>query len=104
MLQSIHTIELPPDVVAGLTPADSIWEECDRFLRGIAARRTGLDAEEAHWLLIARNEAVHLKLGYSSFAAYIARSFRIALVSRAASSSLRAPSPSPSPAYATASQ
>lgn len=47
------------------------WQEADRALRRIAARRAGLDAEEARWLLIARATEAHLAQGFSTFAEYI---------------------------------
>jgi hypothetical protein len=49
------------------------WQEADRALRRIAARRAGLDAEEARWLLIARAAEAHLAQGFSTFQEYVER-------------------------------
>ena len=49
------------------------WREADRKLRRIAARRGALDAEEAHWLVVARRAEVHVQLGYGSFLEYMER-------------------------------
>jgi hypothetical protein len=49
------------------------WKEADRALRRIAARRAGLDAEEARWLLVARDAEVHRRFGFASFAEYVER-------------------------------
>jgi hypothetical protein len=49
------------------------WDEIDRRLRGIAARRAGLDLEEARWLLVARREELHRHLGYARLEEYMER-------------------------------
>jgi len=49
------------------------WREAHDKLVGIAKRRSGLDAEEATWLLIARREQVHVPLGFGSFLEYLER-------------------------------
>jgi len=47
------------------------WKEADRALRRIAARRAGLDAEEARWLLVARAAGAHVECGFATFGEYI---------------------------------
>ena len=49
------------------------WQDADRTLRRLAARRSALDAEEARWLLIARRERVHEHHGFGSFVEYCER-------------------------------
>src|SRR5690349_23983213 len=48
------------------------WQQADRALRSIA-RRAGLDAEEARWLLVARRTALHRQLGFATLAEYLER-------------------------------
>ncbi len=57
---------------AGWTPRPTC-EEIHRALRGFAARRGGLDAEEARWLRAALVEDLHLRLGYRSMNEYLRR-------------------------------
>ncbi len=47
------------------------WRETDAALRSIARRRAALDAEEAEWLLKARDQQIHLYLGLPTFLAYL---------------------------------
>jgi hypothetical protein len=49
------------------------WDEIDRRLRAIAAKRVGLDLEEARWLLIARREELHRQLGFARLEEYMER-------------------------------
>ncbi len=49
------------------------WQEADAALRRIAKQRAALEAEEAHWLLRARDAAVHEHLGYATFLEYLER-------------------------------
>ena len=49
------------------------WREADRQLRRIAARRAALDAETAHWLLVARRARAHEALGFATFLEYVER-------------------------------
>jgi hypothetical protein len=49
------------------------WDEIDRQLRAIAARRAGLDLEEARWLVVARSEQLHRYLGYGRLEEYMER-------------------------------
>src|SRR5688572_2953945 len=49
------------------------WEKADQALRSIARRRAALDAEEAEWLVRARDAQVHKHLGLSTFIAYMER-------------------------------
>src|SRR5687768_14195407 len=49
------------------------WETADQALRSIARRRAALDAEEAEWLLRARDAQVHKHLGLATFVAYLER-------------------------------
>src|SRR5215510_8857698 len=49
------------------------WREADQQLRKIAVKRAGLDAEEAKWLVIAKRERVHERLGFGSFREYVER-------------------------------
>src|SRR5262245_27605061 len=49
------------------------WKEADRQLRTIAAKRAGLDADEARWLMIAKRARVHEQLGFGSFREYVER-------------------------------
>lgn len=49
------------------------WDEIDRRLRSIAARRAGLDLEEARWLLVARREELHRHLGFARLEEYMER-------------------------------
>jgi hypothetical protein len=49
------------------------WDEIDRRLRSIAARRAGLDVEEARWLLVARREGLHRHLGFARIEEYMER-------------------------------
>ena len=57
--------------VAAFGGAD--WQQADRALRSIAARRAGLDAEEMRWLLVARRTALHRQLGFATLAEYLER-------------------------------
>jgi hypothetical protein len=61
---------LPSEVVAVIAEGTPTFQEVDRALQRIAARRA-VDGEEACWLLIARADAVHVPLGFPSFEAYI---------------------------------
>jgi hypothetical protein len=47
--------------------------EADRQLRRIAKRRSGLDAEEARWLVVAKRAEVHRRFGFATFAEYVER-------------------------------
>src|SRR5689334_7955269 len=49
------------------------WETADKALRSIAKRRAALDAEEAAWLIKARDAQVHRHLGLATFVAYLER-------------------------------
>jgi hypothetical protein len=49
------------------------WDEIDRQLRAIAAKRVGLDLEEARWLLVARREGLHRHLGFARLEEYMER-------------------------------
>jgi len=51
-------------------PASMSWREIDQRLRGLAARRAALDAEEAFWLLAAKRTGVHRRLGHASMVDY----------------------------------
>lgn len=61
-----------PTVSAARTPRPT-WDEIDRRLRDLAARRAGLDLEEARWLLVARREALHRHLGFATLEEYMER-------------------------------
>lgn len=52
---------------------DDDWRAIDLHMRGLAARRCALDAEEAKVLLAAWRAKVHRRLGLSSFDEYLAR-------------------------------
>jgi hypothetical protein len=47
------------------------WQIADKALRSIAKRRAALDAEEAAWLIRARDAQVHRHLGLATFVAYL---------------------------------
>jgi hypothetical protein len=53
--------------------AGSEWRSVDRQLRRLAARRSALDAAEAHWLREARRTEVHRHLGLGSLVEYLER-------------------------------
>jgi hypothetical protein len=60
------------DASGGRT-ASPTWDEIDRRLRAIAAKRVGLDLEEARWLLVARREGMHRHLGFARLEEYMER-------------------------------
>jgi hypothetical protein len=64
-----------PEVVfaSGIRTVTPTWDEIDRRLRAIAARRVGLDMEEAQWLLAARRERLHRHLGFARIEEYMER-------------------------------
>jgi hypothetical protein len=49
------------------------WREADKRLRAIAKKRAALDGEELRWLLVARDERVHVHLGLGTFLEYVER-------------------------------
>jgi hypothetical protein len=51
------------------------WVQAHAELSRLAGERAALDAEEGRWLLCAWRSAVHVHLGYASFAQYIERLF-----------------------------
>ena len=53
------------------------WDEIDQRLRAIAARRAGLDLDEARWLLVARREGVHRHFGYARLPAHFSPRCRL---------------------------
>jgi len=59
--------------VPGASPGRVTWQQADRALRRIATERARLDAEELRWLVVARVAAVHVELGFASFAEYVER-------------------------------
>jgi hypothetical protein len=63
------------DATAFVTAASagSEWRDVDRQLRRLAARRSALDAAEAHWLREARRTEVHRHLGLGSLVEYLER-------------------------------
>src|SRR6476660_3361289 len=54
---------------------DLDWQHVHHELSRIAKSRARLDFEEGTWLLRAQRGAVHLRLGYASFAEYVERLF-----------------------------
>src|SRR5678809_1356578 len=50
-----------------------MWREADEQLCRLTRERGALDAEEAKWLVIARRERVHERLGVGSFREYVER-------------------------------
>lgn len=48
------------------------WREAHRQLQRIARRRASLDADEARWLVVARDAGVHVELGFRSMVDYVA--------------------------------
>ena len=56
-----------PEAFAAAAP----WQEIDRSLRSVAARRAALDAEEAHLLVLARRAEVHRRLGFATMSDYL---------------------------------
>ena len=56
-----------------LAPEDAAgsWEAIDKAIISLAKRRGQHDLEEGRWLLAARAEAVHLRLGMASLAEYV---------------------------------
>jgi hypothetical protein len=59
--------------VSGARTVRPTWHEIDRRLRAIAAKRVGLDLEEARWLLVARREGLHRHLGFARIEEYMER-------------------------------
>ena len=55
------------------TDRRALGKDADRALRRIAKQRTGLEVDELRWLRIARDAAVHVELGFASFAEYVER-------------------------------
>jgi hypothetical protein len=51
------------------------WQVAHEALSRLARARAAVDAEEGRWLLAAQRAAVHVHLGYASFAEYIERMF-----------------------------
>jgi hypothetical protein len=51
------------------------WERAHTELLRLSRERARLDIDEGHWLLCALRSAVHLRLGYASFAEYVERLF-----------------------------
>ena len=49
------------------------WRVADRELRRIARTRSGLDLDEARWLIVGRNVQVHREAGYATFFEYLER-------------------------------
>jgi len=49
------------------------WREAHQQLQRIAKTRAALDADEAKWLLVARETGAHRELGYGSFTEYLER-------------------------------
>jgi len=49
------------------------WREAHQQLQRIAKTRAALDADEARWLLVARETGAHRELGYGSFTEYLER-------------------------------
>ncbi len=47
------------------------WRDVDAALRSIAKRRAALDAEEAEWLLKARDQQIHMYFGLPTFQMYL---------------------------------
>ena len=58
-------------VAMGSAPKSPQWRVAHEQLGRLARRRAGLDAEEGRWLLVARRERVHSRLGYGSFGEYV---------------------------------
>jgi hypothetical protein len=63
----------PAAISSGVRTARPTWDEIDRRLRDIAARRAGLDLDEARWLLVARREGLHRHFGYARLEEYMER-------------------------------
>lgn len=57
--------------MSGVRTHRPMWDEIDRHLRAIAARRIGLDLEEARWLVAARRAEVHRHLGHARLEDYL---------------------------------
>ena len=51
------------------------WRVADTELRRIAKHRSGLDLDEARWLIVGRNVQVHREVGYASYFEYLERVF-----------------------------
>lgn len=51
------------------------WREIDRALRRIARSERRLEVEKGRWLLAARDAAVHVQLGFATFAEYVEHVF-----------------------------
>jgi hypothetical protein len=49
------------------------WRDAHQQLQRIAKGRAALDADEAKWLLVARETGAHRELGYGSFTEYLER-------------------------------
>lgn len=62
-----------PGSMPGANAARPSWREAHRQLARIARRRAALDADEARWLIVAREAGVHRELGYGSFVEYLQR-------------------------------
>jgi hypothetical protein len=61
--------------IAALQSERISWQVAHEALSRLARARAAADAEEGRWLLAAQRAAVHVHLGYASFAEYIERLF-----------------------------
>ncbi len=68
-----RVVEFSPTWAQARERKVSTWEKADQALRSIAKRRAALDAEEAEWLVRARDAQVHKHLGLATFIAYMER-------------------------------
>ena len=63
---------MTPNCASALSANESSdWVQTHAALSRLSRERAALDAEEGRWLLCAWRSAVHLHLGYGSFAAYV---------------------------------
>ena len=49
------------------------WREADEQLKRVSRARGVLDAEEMKWIVVAKRERVHERLGFGSFREYLER-------------------------------
>lgn len=61
------------DVALAFGAETASWREAHRQLLRIAKRRGALDADEATWLLRAKQSGAHRELGFGSFSEYVER-------------------------------
>src|SRR5262245_26452853 len=54
---------------------EAVWQVAHRGMVGLAKARAGLDFDEGRWLLVARRNHTHVRLGMGSFIEYVDRIF-----------------------------